>query len=307
MLEETDFSFYGFTVNPSLVYELHSGQNLISFPSHGSIGIGDGIPDDVEDQFTGIISEGEAAMNNGDTWVGSLETFEGTKGYWVQVQSALNFSYELTNLSENSAARMSPDRAPVGYEYKQSTTQAFYFIEDIENIEAGDWILAYNGDNVIGARQWQGSIIDIPAMGSDGSDYTKGYIESGAVPSFKILREGELINLEGDVPAFENNQLFMVSNLTEAAKLPETFSLDSAYPNPFNPTTTLSFSIPVDSEVILSIYNLQGREVSSLIEGNMDAGYHSVVWNADSYSSGVYFVKMMTAEFTKTQKIMLMK
>ena len=83
--------------------------------------------------------------------------------------------------------------------------------------------------------------------------------------------------------------------------------MDRAYPNPFNPTITLSFSIPVDSEVILSIYNLQGREVSSLVNGNMTAGYHSVVWNADSYSSGVYFVKMMTSEFTKTQKLMLMK
>jgi hypothetical protein len=99
----------------------------------------------------------------------------------------------------------------------------------------------------------------------------------------------------------------MVVSLTEAVAFPEAFSLDRAYPNPFNPTTTLSFAIPVDSEVILSIYNLQGRQVSTLVNGNMAAGYHSVVWNADRYSSGVYIVKMMTSEFTKTQKLMLMK
>ena len=143
-------------------------------------------------------------------------------------------------------------------------------------------------------------------MGDDGSDYTKGYIEAGSVPSFKILRGDELINLEGDIPAFENNQLYMVSSLTEVA-LPESFSLDRAYPNPFNPVTTLSFAIPVDSEVSLSVYNLQGREVSTLIDANMDAGYHSVVWNADSYSSGVYFVKMIAGEYVKTQKLMLIK
>jgi flagellar hook assembly protein FlgD len=89
--------------------------------------------------------------------------------------------------------------------------------------------------------------------------------------------------------------------------LPNEFSLDRAYPNPFNPVTTLSFAIPVDSDVSLSIYNLQGREVSTLIDKNMDAGYHSVVWNADSHASGVYFVKMVAGNYVNTQKLMLVK
>ena len=64
---------------------------------------------------------------------------------------------------------------------------------------------------------------------------------------------------------------------------------------------------PVNSEVSLSIYNMQGREVSSLIDGNMEAGYHSVVWNANSMASGVYFVKMIAGDFISTQKLMLVK
>ena len=67
------------------------------------------------------------------------------------------------------------------------------------------------------------------------------------------------------------------------------------------------FGAKVASEVTLSIYNLKGREVASLIDGIMDAGYHSVVWNADSHSSGVYFVKMLAGEFVNTQKLMLVK
>jgi len=89
--------------------------------------------------------------------------------------------------------------------------------------------------------------------------------------------------------------------------LPKEFILSRAYPNPFNPTTTLSFALPIDAVVSLSIYNLQGREVSTLISGYMEAGYHSVIWNADSYSSGVYFVKMVAGEFVNTQKLMLIK
>ena len=52
---------------------------------------------------------------------------------------------------------------------------------------------------------------------------------------------------------------------------------------------------------------MQGRQVSTLIDGNMKAGYHSVVWDANSYSSGVYFVKMVAGEFVNTQKLMLVK
>ena len=89
--------------------------------------------------------------------------------------------------------------------------------------------------------------------------------------------------------------------------IPDEYTLERAYPNPFNPVTTLSFAIPIDAEVSLSIYNLQGREVSTLISGYMDAGYHSVVWNADSHASGVYFVNMVAGEYISTQKLMLVK
>ena len=99
----------------------------------------------------------------------------------------------------------------------------------------------------------------------------------------------------------------MVGYLEESIAVPAVYSLSTAYPNPFNPVTTLSFAIPIDSEVSLSVYNLQGREVSTLIDANMDAGYHSVVWDANSYASGVYFVKMVAGEFVNTQKLMLVK
>ena len=89
--------------------------------------------------------------------------------------------------------------------------------------------------------------------------------------------------------------------------IPDEYTLERAYPNPFNPVTTLSFTIPTQSEVAISIYNIQGREVSSLIDGNIDAGYHSVVWNADTEASGLYFVKMVAGEFVSTQKLMLVK
>ena len=143
-------------------------------------------------------------------------------------------------------------------------------------------------------------------MGNDGNSYSAGYMEIGEIPQFKLLSGDKLIDLDGDIPTWSDNGLFMVSSLSQVI-VPEAYSLSQAYPNPFNPTTTLSFAIPIDSEVILSIYNLQGREISSLINGNMEAGYHSIVWDANSYASGVYFVKMMAGEYVNTQKLMLIK
>ncbi|SVD03352.1 uncharacterized protein METZ01_LOCUS356206, partial [marine metagenome] len=89
--------------------------------------------------------------------------------------------------------------------------------------------------------------------------------------------------------------------------IPNKYALRQAYPNPFNPVTTLSFALPIETEVSLKVYNLQGREVISLVDQNMEAGYHSVVWNADNYPSGVYFVKMVTGKYLSTQKLMLVK
>jgi len=89
--------------------------------------------------------------------------------------------------------------------------------------------------------------------------------------------------------------------------IPSEISFDSAYPNPFNPTTTISFAIPTDAQVTITVYNIRGSEVVSLVNGNMAAGYHSINWNADSYSSGIYFVKMVAGSYVNTQKLMLVK
>ena len=141
-------------------------------------------------------------------------------------------------------------------------------------------------------------------MGDDGNEFTQGYMVSGKKPQFQILRDGEMIELGDNVPSWSNNSLYMVENLNI---LPEAFSLNSPYPNPFNPVTTLSFALPEDSRVALSIYNLQGREIVTLINGNMDAGYHSAKWDASSHASGVYFVKMVAGAYINTQKLMLVK
>ena len=89
--------------------------------------------------------------------------------------------------------------------------------------------------------------------------------------------------------------------------IPVNFELNNPYPNPFNSLTNIKYSLPIDSDVTLKVYNLLGKEISTLINQNIKAGYHSIVWDADNFSSGVYFVKLTTKEFSQTQKIILIK
>jgi len=175
--------------DPEIEYCLHAGANLISFPSFGTIDIGAAIPDDVEGYITGIIGEGVAANNDSVVgWMGSLNAFNGGEGYWVIASEPICFSFELNTLQRISSNNYIQDELD-GYEYSQSTVQAFYFIESVENIDVGDWLLSFNGDELIGSRQWQGYITDLPAMGDDGNSYSEGYLEVGQTPQLKLLKD----------------------------------------------------------------------------------------------------------------------
>ena len=100
-------------------------------------------------------------------------------------------------------------------------------------------------------------------------------------------------------------------------KLPTDFSLKQNYPNPFNPSTTIEYSLPVTSNVTVTIYNLLGEVVKTLVDGQQNAGFHNVSWNSnDSHGSkvgsGVYFYEIKAdgsngSKFTQIRKMILLK
>jgi hypothetical protein len=85
------------------------------------------------------------------------------------------------------------------------------------------------------------------------------------------------------------------------------YSLIQNYPNPFNPTTTISYSLPSKSFVSLKVFDLMGREVSTIVSEEMSAGNHSRSWNALHMPSGVYFYRIQAGRFTETKKFVLLK
>ena len=89
--------------------------------------------------------------------------------------------------------------------------------------------------------------------------------------------------------------------------VPQQFALYQNYPNPFNPRTTLRFDLPEIGAVRLSIYDMLGREVAVLVERQLPAGYHHIAWDSERQSSGIYIARLVTPEYTKSIKMVLLK
>jgi unsaturated rhamnogalacturonyl hydrolase len=95
-------------------------------------------------------------------------------------------------------------------------------------------------------------------------------------------------------------------NTNTNPNLPLSFSLGN-YPNPFNPQTTIRYSVPVPGKIILAVYNLLGQEVDRLVDGHKQVGYHTIIYNASHLASGIYLCKLSTLTGTELRKIILLK
>jgi hypothetical protein len=90
-------------------------------------------------------------------------------------------------------------------------------------------------------------------------------------------------------------------------RLPTAYSLGQNYPNPFNPTTSIEFALPVAGQVNLSVYNMLGAKVATLVNGQKAAGRYTVSFDGASLASGVYFYKLETPSFSDLKKMILVK
>ena len=89
--------------------------------------------------------------------------------------------------------------------------------------------------------------------------------------------------------------------------IPENYNLSQNYPNPFNPSTNISFSLPKQGFVKLTIFDATGREVSQIVNENLSAGNYSYSFNAANLSSGVYFYKLIVNDYVSVKKMTLIK
>lgn len=119
------------------------------------------------------------------------------------------------------------------------------------------------------------------------------------------------VDLDEDIVIyFANIRLGDEPDITSAeldSEIPTRFGLDQNYPNPFNPATSIAFQLPENSRVTLEVYDVIGQRVATLVDDNLNAGYHEVSFDGTRLASGVYVYRMQAGDFVQTRKLMLIK
>ncbi len=146
------------------------------------------------------------------------------------------------------------------------------------------------------------SYVSVDSVGANITVYTDITAQSNVMYIYRVAAYKG-----GSMSAFTNETSPIVVNIDREEGLPSTYAIKPNYPNPFNPSTVIGYDLPVASDVRLTVFDLLGREVSTLVNGSMQAGSHQAVFDANGLSSGIYVYVLQAGGYQLTGKMVLMK
>ena len=221
--------------------------------------------------------------NGGNNW-SSLTAGTGDEIYGVQFTDA-NTGYVCGSFP--TAIQKTTNAGASWFVTNQDQASDIYFI----NANTG-FALCWNG---------------IVRTNNAGANWT--YQNTAFTDLLKIMFYGNYVGYavgkDGLVVKTTNGGSVFISQIN--SNVPEKYSLSQNYPNPFNPTTNIRFDLPKSGSVKLVVFDALGREVATLVNEKLAPGTYEVDWNGSSYTSGVYFYKLMTGDFVETKKMLLVK
>ncbi len=133
--------------------------------------------------------------------------------------------------------------------------------------------------------------------GPDGCTCYVTMADHGNIETFRVERPGRSWQMYHD----------RIVYVADTINRPQNFRLDGNFPNPFNPVTTIEYTLQNETEVELSIFNMMGQEIAVVKRGMKQAGAHSVKWDASGLAGGVYFCRLKAGRFTETKKMLLLR
>ncbi len=188
--------------------------------------------------------------------------------------------------------------------YVDSTSAAFVSFSNIQ----GGWAGEGNIDTVPLFRDPENS--DFHLMSTEcGDPYDSPCIDTGSPAIIDSLLDCSwgLGTILSDMGAYGGGDSATVGIEDFADLLPERLSLLQNYPNPFNASTLISYSLPQVSDVKITIYDILGRRIETLVQGEQPAGYHQVVWDAEYQSSGIYIYYVKAGAYMESKSCLLLK
>ncbi len=296
---------------------IYKGWNLVSYWPTASL-----TPEDALASLSGLA--GAWSFYNGAPKVyipgmslySTLDTMRTYFGYWVKSTAVGSLVYPgfgqpgvvASVPADEQKATIAPSRDWISL-YGEGITL------DGRPLADGSIIAAYTADGTVcGSGHYVDGLLKFtPVYGRDDADAaTKLYAAAG--DDLTIYVDGVRTSLSVKWEA--SSSLVRLSALTTAkgatGQIPKAFSLSQNYPNPFNPTTTIEYALPVASTVKIEVFNIAGQRVATLVDGSVEAGNHSAVWdgsdaNGSSVASGIYFYRLRAGTYSETRKMIMLK
>lgn len=263
------------------------------------------------------------------TCVASDEDYVYTIGYTNNLLTA--YDYFIQKFDKSSGSIISPFPATYDYNFSQQNDKPSSVVSDEDFLYITGYNDAADAEYTLGAFEKDPSSY---TLGDNGPAWVQSYtpaiegmdmsgmekytyctfdresnitmIVFGYNDSISFIA-GQTYSKEGRIVSTISPEIIQRKNwITKTNEKPEQIKANN-YPNPFNPVTNINFTIPASGFVEISIYDINGRRVETLLKQNLNSGNHIVKWNAFSYASGVYFYSIKTQNQTITKKLLLVK
>jgi photosystem II stability/assembly factor-like uncharacterized protein len=267
------------------------------------------------------------------TWT----TVSGATTYLVQISSNSSFTTIIDSITSPSNQRIVPSG-------KLNLSSTYYWrVRANNSITYGPWseVWIFNTAGLpevpalVSPPNGALAVVKTPLMNwNDASNATSYTIQISTVSNFIVMSDSATVTAsQYQVPTgklfdwvtyfwrVRSNNNYGTSNWSTVwmftvypngisslgADIPKDYKLHGNYPNPFNPSTKIQFDVPKASDVKLIIYDASGREIERMYDGGMPAGKFVFTWNASKYSSGIYFARLITKEYSDIKRMILLK
>lgn len=190
---------------------------------------------------------------------------------------------------------------------------AYVRANGLANVQGFQFDIAVDGGEVVKVQDgaaFKGNSLSVASGNTYAVASTAGAVENGVIAVIELSAKAKSVKLS-DIIVVEARAAKGADEVTGVG-IPSEFALDQNYPNPFNPTTAIRFSLPENANVKLQIFDMTGRLVKTMVAGQVEAGVHTMTWNATDnagapVASGVYLYRIQAGNFVKVNKMTLLK